>query len=362
MHYKDVLEEFNVDLFQKDLIEWFRREQRNLPWREDKNPYKIWVSEIMLQQTKVEAVIPYFQRFMEKFPTLEALAKADEQDVLKAWEGLGYYSRARNLHAAVKEVVAKYGGEVPRDKEQIAKLKGVGPYTTGAILSIAFGIPEPAVDGNVMRVFARIFSIWEDIAKVKTRTLFENIVRNVIDEANPSDFNQALMELGAIVCTPKSPSCLLCPVQQHCRAFAEGAQHELPIKGKKKAAKEVDLLAVVIENENGEVLVQKRPDSGLLANLWEFPNVEYVAQYVPKQIQISRFVQETYNLELEQLQYLTQMQHVFSHLVWNISLYKAKTTSSWKNSEHQLFVSPENLAAYPLSVSNQKIIQQYLLS
>ena len=254
----------NVEQFREGLLNWFTEEQIELPWRQDQDPYKVWVSEIMLQQTKVDTVIPYFNRFVSQFPTIEALSKAEEEKVLKAWEGLGYYSRARNLHAAVKEVHEKYGGKVPNTPKEIAGLKGVGPYTAGAILSIAYGVPEPAVDGNVMRVLSRILSIWEDIAKPKTRKTFEEAVRVLISHENPSYFNQALMELGALICTPTSPSCLLCPVREHCHAFDEGTVTELPVKTKSKKQKTVQLAAVVLTDENGRTLIHKRPNTGLL--------------------------------------------------------------------------------------------------
>ncbi len=176
------------EAFQQDLISWFEAEQRNLPWRENKDPYRVWVSEIMLQQTRVETVIPYFNRFISWFPTLDDFAQADEEKILKAWEGLGYYSRVRNLHSAVKEVKESYNSIVPNQPEEISKLKGVGPYTAGAILSIAYGKPEPAVDGNVMRVFSRILMLYEDIAKPKTRKTFEGAVRSLISHENPSAF------------------------------------------------------------------------------------------------------------------------------------------------------------------------------
>ena len=213
------LETFDIEGFREDLISWFEEEKRDLPWRQDQDPYKVWVSEIMLQQTRVDTVIPYFNRFIDQFPNIEALSMAEEEKVLKAWEGLGYYSRARNLHSAVKEVQEKYGGKVPDEPKKISSLKGVGPYTAGAILSIAYGVPEPAVDGNVMRVLSRILWIEDDIAKPATRKIFEEAVRKMISQENPSYFNQALMELGAMVCTPTSPSCLLCPVREHCIAF-----------------------------------------------------------------------------------------------------------------------------------------------
>ncbi len=204
------------EYFSGHLLEWYMENKRDLPWRRHRDPYYIWVSEIMLQQTRVDTVIPYFKRFIERFPTVEALADAPEQDVLKCWEGLGYYSRARNLQAAAKQVKELHGGQVPDDRAAVFALKGVGPYTAGAILSIAFNKPEPAVDGNVMRVLSRYFLIEEDIMKGSTRALMEGLVTELIPEGRASDFNQALMELGALVCTPKSPHCLTCPVMEHC--------------------------------------------------------------------------------------------------------------------------------------------------
>ncbi len=232
--HKQYTAAFAVQEFQNQLLYWFERQQRDLPWRQNRDAYRVWVSEIMLQQTRVDTVIPFYERFMERFPTISHLAEADIEEVYKYWEGLGYYSRARNLHSAVKEVQENYSGTVPDTPEEIHKLKGVGPYTAGAILSIAYGVPEPAVDGNVMRVLSRIFLIEEDIMKVKTRKLFEDIIRDIIARQNPSFFNQALMELGALICIPRSPRCAVCPVAAHCRARQEGVQESLPVKKKAK--------------------------------------------------------------------------------------------------------------------------------
>ena len=227
-------EKININTFQNDLISWFKREQRDLPWRKDQDPYKVWVSEIMLQQTRVDTVIPYFNRFIEWFPTIDDLADANEDKVLKAWEGLGYYSRVRNLQSAVKEVREKYNGEVPNTPKEISELKGVGPYTAGAILSIAYGIPEPAVDGNVMRVLSRILSIWDDIAKPSSRKIFEQAVRDLISHDDPSAFNQALMELGALICTPTSPLAYYALYGSTVRPFSKGYKKSCLLKPKKR--------------------------------------------------------------------------------------------------------------------------------
>ena len=353
------MEDLDISSFQQDLIGWFEEEQRKLPWRKDKNPYKIWVSEIMLQQTRVDTVIPYFTRFIEQFPTIQALAEAEEDKVLKAWEGLGYYSRARNLQSAVKEVHEKYNGQVPNNQQEISTLKGVGPYTAGAILSIAYGLPEPAVDGNVMRVLARILSIWADIAKPSTRKIFEEAVRRFISHENPSFFNQGLMELGALICTPTSPSCLLCPVREHCQAFSEGTVQELPIKTKTKKQKNVQIAAAVLENDEGKILIHKRPNTGLLANLWEFPNVEVHLSYINEKTQLKESVLSAYRADIEVSEMIGQIEHVFSHLTWNINAYKGKVQSSIEETDDLKLVTVKEMEAYAFSVSHQKIFRHF---
>jgi A/G-specific adenine glycosylase len=341
--------------FQNDLITWFSKEQRDLPWRKDRDPYRVWVSEIMLQQTRVDTVIPYFNRFLERFPTIDALAMADEDEVLKAWEGLGYYSRVRNLQSAVKEVSEKYSGIVPDTPKEISSLKGVGPYTAGAILSIAYGKPEPAVDGNVMRVFSRILSIWLDIAKPSTRKVFEEAVRALISKENPSYFNQALMELGALICTPTSPSCLLCPVCDHCHAFNEGVQTELPVKSKKKAARKLNMAAAVLFTEDNRVVIHKRASSGLLANLWEFPNFE-VSSTRSGRKQLEERMEEAYSVEATlKAGVMTKIQHVFTHIIWDIEVYAGSVETSTLKETDLIAVTIEEMEKYAFPVSHQKI-------
>lgn len=267
----------NKTFFSAELLSWYRKNKRDLPWRRSRDPYRIWVSEVMLQQTRVETVIPYYHRFLEKFPTVQALAEAPEEEVLKAWEGLGYYSRARNLQAAMREVHEQFGGVVPQEKEQIASLKGVGPYTAGAILSIAYNKPEPAVDGNVMRVLSRYFLLEDDIAKPAARTKIEKLAKELIPEGAAGDFNQALMELGATICTPRSPQCLPCPVMAHCAALNAGRVDELPVKAKAKPPRPERRAVALVEGSGsyaGCVLVRQRPAAGLLARMWELPHVE----------------------------------------------------------------------------------------
>lgn len=264
-----------LERFSLPLLAWYDQHRRDLPWRRSRNPYHIWVSEVMLQQTRVETVIPYYYRFIDRFPTIEALADAPEEELLKQWEGLGYYSRARNLQAAVREVTESYGGRVPDKREQFGALKGVGPYTTGAVLSIAYNKPEPAVDGNVMRVLARFFLIEDDIVKTGTRQRMEKLARELIPEGRAGDFNQALMELGATVCTPRAPYCLTCPVMETCAGRLAGREASLPVKTKAKPPRP-ELRAVVFVRGDGanagRFLVRQRPAEGLLARMWELPH------------------------------------------------------------------------------------------
>lgn len=339
-----------------DLLNWYATHQRDLPWRRSRDPYRIWVSEVMLQQTRVDTVIPYYERWFAQFPTLEVLAEAPEGQVLKAWEGLGYYSRARNLHQAVQEVVAQYGAEVPDNVEAVSGLKGVGPYTAGAILSIAYNRPVPAVDGNVMRVFARLFLIEDDIAQPATRKGMESLAQAMIPAGQAASFNQALMELGALICTPQSPKCLLCPVRAHCQGFAEGAVERLPVKAKAKPPRPVDMVAAVIWHE-GRVMIVQRPSEGLLAGLWEFPGGERPAELAWERA-VHGLLAERYGLEVAVEAHLVSVKHVFSHLVWDLRAYTAQLAPSSVPAagEGVRWVTPEELGEYAFPVAHQKVI------
>ncbi|WJY27658.1 MULTISPECIES: A/G-specific adenine glycosylase [Sporosarcina] len=335
----DQKEEFN-----KRLLAWYAHEKRDLPWRRTSDPYKIWVSEVMLQQTRVETVIPFYNRFLESFPSMEALAYADEENVLKHWEGLGYYSRVRNLQAGVREVVEQYGGEIPRSRKDILKLKGIGPYTAGSVLSIAFGIPEHAVDGNVMRVFSRLFLIREDIAIPKTKKVFEEKVMQIIDETDPSSFNQAVMELGATICTPR-PRCLLCPVREFCDAFEEGIQEELPVKTKKTKNRSVDVRSFGIRDLKGRWLLRKRPSGGLLGDFYEFPQIEdgngaALSASLADGSGLLAVVDETP---------FTEFKHAFSHVTWQVSGHFAELLDESPLPKGYCFFTEDDLESLPKS-------------
>lgn len=323
--------------FSRELLAWYNRSKRDLPWRRHRNPYYIWVSEIMLQQTRVDTVIPYFHRFIDKFPTVEALADAPEEDVLKCWEGLGYYSRARNLQSAAREVKEQYGGEVPADRKAVSDLKGVGPYTTGAILSIAYNQPEPAVDGNVMRVLSRYFLIEEDIMKGSTRAFMEGLVVELIPEGEASNFNQALMELGALVCTPKSPQCLTCPVMEHCAGRIAGMEESLPVKTKAKPPRPEYRSVALVEGvgaEKGKILIRQRPSEGLLARMWELPHDLAPQQAAlagaddSEQMDMLRGMLHEEGISAVPDHFLMSAEHTFSHIHWNLRVYQCTAASS----------------------------------
>ncbi len=252
------------------LLGWFDRHQRDLPWRRTRDPYAIWVSEVMLQQTQVDRVVPYYARFLERFPTVQALAAASLSDVLSAWRGLGYYGRARNLHRAAQEVVARFDGALPASTEALHELPGFGRYTVGAVASIAFGLEAPLVDGNVARVLSRLLVIDGAPGDKAREAALWSAAGELVVGPRPGDLNQALMELGATVCVPSSPLCLLCPLQASCGALAEGRVHELP-PPKKAAPKKVLELAVAVAHRGGCVLLARRAEGGLFGGLWEMP-------------------------------------------------------------------------------------------
>jgi len=273
-----------LSTFRQQLLGWFRRYQRDLPWRRTKDPYRIWLSEIMLQQTRVAAVIPYYQRFLERFPDIYALAAAPQEEVLRLWSGLGYYSRARNLQRAAQEIVTKHGGVFPHAEKDARELPGIGSYTAAAILSIAYGAKHAVLDGNVARVLARIFAVRGDVRDAKRWQSLQESANALLDSKSPGDWNQAVMELGATLCTPQSPQCLLCPVAQFCRARKLGLADLLPARHKKRATVNIVLAAAVLLDPRGHTLLLPPPAlpkgkaahervSVLVSKLWHFPTI-----------------------------------------------------------------------------------------
>ncbi len=294
------------------LLSWYTSHFRPLPWRVEPTPYRVWISEIMLQQTRIEAVMPYYQRFMTALPDIRALATVPEERLLKLWEGLGYYSRARNLKRAAQTVMAEYGGELPADYDRLLALPGIGTYTAGAIASIAFGIPVPAVDGNVMRVLSRLTGDDTDVLSTAGKKRFSDLAWELVPEEQPGRFNQALMELGETVCLPKAtPHCDRCPLSTECVAFREGKTACLPVRNEKKERRvERRQVAVVrIATQPPSVLLRKRPETGLLAGLWELPNEPAGNPPLPESILALCAAGES----------LGDGKHLFSHVEWRMS-------------------------------------------
>lgn len=298
------------------LLPWYRENRRVLPWREQVSAYRTWVSEIMLQQTRVAAVIPYFQRFMAAYPSVEALAACDEGQLMKLWEGLGYYSRARNLRRAAQIVAEQYGGAFPRTYEELTALPGIGDYTAGAILSIAFGVPVPAVDGNVLRVAARVGGCRLDILDQKNRRQFRRWMEAAMPQEAPGAFNQALMDLGAGVCLPNSaPLCDSCPAAAFCAAREQGCQRELPVRAPKKEKRREEKTVFLLLGPEG-VALRQRPDTGLLAGLWEYP-------HVPGRLTEEQAAQQLRAWGLTAHRWLRQLEarHLFTHIRWDMTGY-----------------------------------------
>jgi A/G-specific adenine glycosylase len=296
---------------QKLLLGWYRREGRDLPWRRTRDPYKIWVSEVMLQQTQVETVIPYYRRFLAAFPDVKALAEAPQAAVLKRWEGLGYYARARNLHRAMGEVLARHGGRVPAEWDPFRALPGVGDYIAAAVLSIAFGRPFAVVDGNVKRVLARLLCIDLPVNVPKHHIEYQRRAERLLDRSAPSDFNQALMEIGALVCRPAKPRCRRCPLKDACCALAARRVDLLP---RRQPRPKVPLrqLAIAVIGRRGKLLLTQRPPEGLLGGLWEFPNTIRAAGESPEAA-CRRLAREQLGLEIVPQTRITRVRHAYTH-------------------------------------------------
>ena len=336
------------------LIEWYQKQKRDLPWRNDISAYKVWVSEIMLQQTRVEAVKPYYARFLNAFPTIRDLAEAEEDLLLKMWEGLGYYNRVRNMQKAAQQVMIDYNGTFPQTYEEIRGLTGIGNYTAGAISSFAFGIPKPAVDGNVLRVISRLTASYEDIMKATVRERVEEELEELIPADGASDFNQGLIELGAIVCVPNgAPKCSECPLAHLCQAHEQGIELELPIKSKAKERR-IENKTVFIYQDGDHVAIKKRPAKGLLAGLYELPNVEGhltedEALAYSKQIGLSPL----------RIQKLEDGKHIFSHVEWQMVGYRIRVDELEKScTEKMLFIHPEEIQAeYPIPAAFETYVK-----
>ena len=332
-----MLETYDLSLLVEPLLSWYPSHARLLPWREEPTPYHVWVSEIMLQQTRVEAVKPFYARFMEALPNVQALAECETDRLLKLWEGLGYYNRVRNMQIAAQTIMSDYGGVIPADYEELLKLKGIGHYTAAAISSIAYNRPAAAVDGNVLRIIMRATEDESDIAKQSVKTKVEEALRPVIPQGRAGMFTQAMMELGATVCVPNGePMCGECPWRELCLSHAHGTTSRIPVKAKAKARR-LEKKTVLIIRDGDRVLLQKRPDRGLLAGMYEFP---YLEGYSSEK-KVLDFVKKQGLLPIR-IQKLQDAKHIFSHVEWQMRGYAVLVEEPRAESGF-LFVEPETL-------------------
>lgn len=335
------------------LLRWFKKNQRDLPWRKTRDPYAIWVSEIMLQQTQVATVIPYYQRFLKAFPTVQSLARADLSKVLKVWEGLGYYSRARNLHRAAKIILSHFDGKIPDTLKDLLSLPGIGRYTAGAIFSIAFNQEVPILDGNVKRVLSRLFAI--SAPPKKSEKILWDYSASLIPKGHAGSFNQALMELGATLCTPKKPLCLQCPVKNHCKGYRLGEPERFPTRVVKKRIPHIEAVAAVIQKD-GKVLLQQRPAKGFLGGLWEFPNwpidgKKDVMEYLRLK------VKSDFGLKVKCKAPLGAFKQTYSHFKLTLHVFQCQPLNYIENGE---WVAIKNIELLPVSKITRRISENLL--
>lgn len=341
---------------QEALLSWYASHGRELPWRQTQDPYAIWVSEIMLQQTQVKTVIPYYERWLIEFPTIATLAAADQQQVLKIWQGLGYYARARNLHRAAQKVIQE-GGQFPRTLDTIMQLPGVGRTTAGGILSAAFNQPTPILDGNVKRVLARILAL--TVPSSKAIPQLWQVSETLLHPQKPRDFNQALMDLGATLCTPKQPACLLCPWNQHCLAYRMNMQNELPVTENRAPLPHKQIGVAVIWNDQDQILIDRRRPEGLLGGLWEFPGGKIEPEETVAAC-IRREILEELGIEIEVGDPLIKIDHAYTHFRVTLNVHHCRYIAGEPQPiecEEVRWVTVDQLEQYPFPVANVKIIE-----
>jgi A/G-specific adenine glycosylase len=335
---------------QAKLLQWFKKNKRDLPWRKTKDPYAIWVSEIMLQQTQVATVIPYYQKFLKSFPTLRHLAKANLSKVLKTWEGLGYYSRARNLYRASRIVLNHFHGKIPDTLEDLLSLPGIGRSTAGAVLSFAFHKEAPILDGNAKRVLSRLFAVSGSPAEIKTEQLLWKISESLIPTGYSNPFNQAIMDLGSMLCTPKEPQCSRCPLHRFCKGSASGEPEKFPIKKIKKKIPHIEAFASVIQKD-GKVLLNQRPPTGLLGGLWEFPNWK-IAGKQRSRLRLRNTIKKEMGMNVKVDELIGVLHQTFSHFKLILHVYDC--VAMGKNKKGR-WIAVGNLHLLPMSRIHRRI-------
>lgn len=340
--------------FSRQLCAWYRAHARDLPWRRTRDPYKIWISEIMLQQTTVSAVIPYYQKWIKVFPTADAVSRAPLQRVLRLWQGLGYYQRVKNIHKAANIIRAAYGGVIPRRAEEMRRLPGFGPYTTGAVLSIAFGVRHPIIDANVRRVVMRFWAM-EGHAVTRHDPDILKFLDQVMPRKNIGTFNQALMELGALVCRNRDPFCPRCPVRGHCRAYHKGKQDVIPLP-RKRVVKDIDV-AVGILKKGGRYFIRKRPSKGLLADLWEFPGGKIEGEETPAHA-LARAFKEELGVDVASVEPFMRARHAYTQFRARLHVFLCRSrVSPPRDAAHRWVRLPE-LFKYPMPSGNVRIVER----
>lgn len=340
------------------LLDWYDQHAADLPWRRTDDPYCIWLSEIMLQQTQVETVRGYYERFLAAYPTVQALAAAPLNDVLKLWEGLGYYSRARNLHRAAQMVVAEHGGRFPASVDDLLKLPGVGRYSAGAIASIAFETRAPVLDGNVIRVFARLTDLSDDVSGTATKNHLWSLAERWLPGNRVGDYNQSLMELGRTVCKPKNPLCGDCPLQSECRAYASGTQAERPVKAKKAPTPHYHVAAGMIWNDDGDLLIAQRPLDGLLGGLWEFPGGKQEPGETLEDC-LRRELREELAIEVDVGEVFVVVKHAFTHFRITLHAFTCRYVSGAPQKlgvQDWAWVKPAALSQYSFGKADRQVI------
>jgi A/G-specific adenine glycosylase len=338
--------------FASNLLKWYRANKRSLPWRGHADPYAVWVSEIMLQQTRVETVVPYFLRWMRTFPTIRRLARASERQVLNQWEGLGYYARARNLRRAAQLLVKRFGGELPGDVESLRTLPGIGRYTAGAIASMAFGQDEAALDGNIRRVLARVFNVSEAANSPAGEMILWELATRNLPKGHAGDYNQAMMDLGATICVPTKPRCPICPVRGVCEALKLGIQEERPVlKAKKTVPHHVYVAAVILRK--GRVLLVRRPSNGLLGGMWEFPNGKVQGSLLRG---LEKTIRRLYALDLRLSEPLGVVRHGYSHFTAEVHVFACELKAEFDNADSH-WVTVKKLDEYPMGKIDRQIAE-----
>ena len=358
------LRDDQIQPFRNALLSWYAAHSRNLPWRNSGTPYHIWISEIMLQQTRVDQARPYFERFVTSFPTVQALADSDLDTVLKNWEGLGYYSRARNLHKAAKQLVDEHGGKLPGSYDELLKLPGIGPYTAAAVASIAFGLPYGVLDGNVIRVLSRLICHPDESSSTKSKKVLQALSNKLVAAANPGDFNQAMMELGATCCTPRNPTCTVCPVRTHCCALQTESVDFFPVVKKKPPIPHYNIAVGLVKNDRGQFLIRKRPENEMLGGMWEFPG-ERQENNESLETTITRHFIENYGISVEIDYPVHSLSHAYSH--FKITVYAfacqmpAKDQFMFNNKNDVKWVADANFDDFAFHRAHRKLIDRLLI-